>query len=63
MRIVVDRGLCRGHGVCVEEAPEVFSVARDGKMTVLLEEPPEAQRARVNEAVKYCPTSALSVVE
>jgi len=63
MRVVVDRGLCKGHGVCMEEAPEVFRVARDGTMTVLLEQPPEAERARVNEAVKYCPTGALSIHE
>ena len=32
MRVVVDTGLCRGHGVCMEEAPEVFHVARDGSI-------------------------------
>ncbi|MEE8166399.1 MAG: ferredoxin, partial [Myxococcota bacterium] len=26
MRIEVDLALCQGHGVCVEEAPEVFRV-------------------------------------
>ena len=63
MRVVVDRGLCKGHGVCMEEAPAVFQVARDGTMTVLLEHPPEEERARVGEAVKYCPTGALSILE
>jgi ferredoxin len=63
MRVVVDRGLCKGHGVCMEEAPEVFRVARDGTMTLLLEEPPEEQRARIQEAVKYCPTGALSLLD
>jgi ferredoxin len=63
MRVVVDRDLCKGHGVCMGEAPDVFQVARDGTMTVLLDHPPEDQRAAVAEAVKYCPTSALSIVE
>lgn len=63
MRVVVDTGLCKGHAVCMEEAPEVFRVARDGTMTILLAEPPEALRAKVSEAVKYCPTGALSILE
>jgi sterol 14-demethylase len=63
MRVVVDLDLCRGHGVCQMEAPLVFEVSRDGKLTVLLEEPPEEQRANVEAAVRYCPTDALSLRE
>jgi len=63
MRIVVDRGLCKGHGVCMEEAAAVFEVSRAGKLTVLQETPPEEERARVLAAVKYCPTGALSLQE
>lgn len=61
MRIVVDRGLCRGHAVCMEEAPNVFKVERDGKLTVLVPEPPVDEQERVRLAVQYCPTGALSV--
>lgn len=63
MRIRVDRDLCQGHGVCESEAPEVFSVSKDGVLTVLDETPPESQRAAVELAVKYCPTHALSIEE
>ena len=63
MRIRVDRDLCQGHGVCESEAPEVFSVSKDGVLTVLDETPPESQRAPVELAVKYCPTHALSIEE
>jgi sterol 14-demethylase len=63
MRIVVDWDLCRGHGVCKNEAPLVFEVSRDGKLTVLLEEPPEDQRKNVEAAIRYCPTDALSLHE
>ena len=63
MRITVDRDLCQGHGVCESEAPEVFSVSKDGVLTVLDETPPESQRAAVELAVKYCPTHALSIEE
>lgn len=63
MKISVDRDLCQGHGVCESEAPEVFSVSKDGVLTVLDETPPESQRAAVELAVKYCPTHALSIEE
>ena len=63
MRIVVDRQLCQGHAVCMGEAPEVFEVTREGKLTVLQEAPPAALRKQVEDAVRYCPTGALSLQE
>jgi len=47
--------------VCMGEAPEVFEVSRDGKLTVLRPEPPEELRSQLEAAVKYCPTGALSI--
>ncbi len=66
MRIVVDRQLCQGHGVCALEAPEVFAVAEsdDGsysEVDVLVEEPGEELRAKVEAAVRYCPNRVLSI--
>jgi sterol 14alpha-demethylase len=63
VRIVVDRVLCQGHGVCESEAPTVFSVSKDGVLTVLQETPPETERRAVEAAAKYCPTHALTIVE
>ena len=67
MRVVVDLELCQGHGVCVGEAPEVFRVVdRPGayaQVEILLESPPEALRAQVEAAVRYCPNRALSLVD
>jgi ferredoxin len=63
MRIVVDFDLCKGHAVCMMEAPLVFHVTRTGEMTVLLEHPPEDMRDKVEAAIKYCPTGALSLHE
>ena len=63
MRVVVDRDLCQGHGVCESEAPAVFSVSKDGVLTVLQESPPESERRAVETAVRYCPTHALTIVE
>jgi ferredoxin len=61
MRIVVDRDLCQGHGICEGEAPELFSVTKKGELTVVSEEPSEKQRAGVEQAVRHCPTLALSI--
>jgi sterol 14-demethylase len=62
VRVRVDADLCQGHGVCVGEAPEVFRLdAQAGRVELLLERPPAALRARVEKAVRYCPTRALSL--
>jgi sterol 14-demethylase len=63
MRIVVDRDLCQGHGVCESEAPEVFSVDKKGELTILEERPSEEARTVVETAVSYCPTHALKIEE
>jgi ferredoxin len=64
MRIKVDFGLCQGHGSCAADAPEVFDVdEKRGVVIVVQESPPEALRAKVQAAVKFCPTRALSLEE
>ncbi len=63
MRIVVDRDLCQGHGVCESEAPAVFSVSKQGVLTILDESPAEELRPVVEQAVAFCPTSALRIEE
>jgi ferredoxin len=62
MRVVVDTGLCQGHGSCAADAPEVFGVdEKKGVVILKLEHPPEALRKQVEAAVKYCPTRALKL--
>ena len=63
MRVVVDRDLCQGHGVCESEAPTVFTVPKQGQVTVVDEAPSDELRTKVELAVKYCPTHALTIVE
>jgi sterol 14-demethylase len=62
-KVVVDRDLCQGHGVCESEAPAVFEVSKERSVIVLDEAPGDAARSAVEAAVKYCPTHALSIVE
>jgi ferredoxin len=63
VRVVVDRDLCQGHGVCESEAPEIFSVSKDGVLTILADSVPEQSRAAVELAISYCPTHALHLEE
>jgi ferredoxin len=63
MKIIVDRDLCQGHGVCESEAPDVFSVSKQGILTVVDESPAEPLRALVEQAVAFCPTKALRIEE
>jgi ferredoxin len=63
MRVTVDLDLCQGHGVCESEAPTVFELAKHEKVSILDSSPPEGTRPEVEAAVRYCPTSALSIVE
>jgi len=60
---VVDDDLCQGHGVCESEAPEVFSVSKDGVLTVLQPAPDDVHRPTVDLAVRYCPTHAIRLIE
>jgi ferredoxin len=64
MRVLVDRDLCQGHAMCVEEAPDVFAVGKhDDQVTILDPSPPPALADDVRRAVTYCPTGALSVTD
>jgi ferredoxin len=61
MKVKVDSTLCSLHALCVETAPEVFEIGDDGALHVVNETPPEDLRARVDRAVRECPTGAISV--
>lgn len=63
MKVVVDLSACDLHGLCVEAAPEVFEIGDDGVLHVLNESPPDDVRAKVDKAVRECPTGAISIEE
>ena len=67
MRVVVDLDLCQGHGVCQNEAPEIFRVVdRPGdypRVEVILERPPEELRAQAEAAARYCPNRVITIAE
>ena len=63
MKVVVDFDLCESNAVCMGIAPEVFEVREDDFLYVLDENPPEALRPRVEEAVRSCPKAAISLID
>jgi ferredoxin len=63
VRVQVDRDLCESNGMCVQVAPTVFTLDDDDELHILQEEPEEALRDRVEDAVRRCPKQALSLAE
>ena len=63
MRIVVNRSLCDGNGLCAREAPKLFSVDEHDALHVLKENLDEKDREPAERAVKACPKAALRIVE
>jgi len=63
MRVVVDFDRCQSNAVCMGLAPDIFEVRDDGFLYILQEEPPESSRPKVEEAVRSCPTQAISIEE
>ena len=61
--VVVDYDLCESNAVCMGLAPEVFEVRDDNFLYVLQDEPGEELRAKVEEAVRVCPTQAISLAD
>jgi ferredoxin len=61
MRITIDRARCIGSGICESIAPEFFEVGDDGALVLRQENFDEADQADVDDAVRSCPTMALSV--
>jgi ferredoxin len=61
MKVIVDWDLCQGHGNCTGDAPEVFRLDDAGNLEILIEEPGEELRPKLELAVRYCPTGAIRI--
>ncbi|MDV3129356.1 ferredoxin [Mycobacterium sp. 21AC1] len=62
-RVEVDLDLCQGHAMCEVEAPDYFRVPKRGQVEILDDEPPDADREQIEQAVWACPTQALMIKE
>jgi ferredoxin len=61
MRVVVDWDVCESNAICQGIAPEVFEVRDDDNLYLLIEQPDESLRPKIEEAVRMCPKQAISI--
>lgn len=62
-KVVVDFDLCESNAICMNIAPEVFEVRDDDFLYVLMEEPGEELRAKVQESAERCPKQAITLAD
>lgn len=62
-RVHADLDLCQGHAMCELEAPDYFRVPKRGQVEILNAQPPAQDREQIEQAVRACPTQALSIHE
>jgi ferredoxin len=61
-RVAVDLDTCQGYANCVVAAPEIFDIDDEkGTAIVLLETPQDSLRAAAEDAVRQCPTEAITL--
>ena len=63
MKLTVDVERCAGHAMCEDLAPEVFTLSEEGRVVLLIDEPPESMRDVVEEAVRMCPCVAITLTD
>jgi ferredoxin len=63
VKVVVDYDRCASNAVCMSLLPQIFEVRDDGYLYVLDEHPPESLREQLEEAVRSCPTQAISLAD
>jgi ferredoxin len=59
-RIEIDRSLCSGYGLCIDAAPELFELGRDGVAVMRVD---VTEATGVLDAARACPMAAIAVLE
>ena len=60
MKVSVNDGLCRGHGVCVALCPEVFTLTDWGYAEAIEDDVAPEHHAAVRETTEACPEHAIT---
>jgi len=60
MRVIVDKELCTGCGLCVDTCPEVFEMG-DDTAQVIADPIPESAETAARQAADECPIEAIKV--
>jgi ferredoxin len=55
--------ICEGFANCLMAAPDLFDLDDDDKVVILQGELDASERARVEEAIRSCPVSALTMAD
>ena len=71
MKVKVDFDLCEANAVCMDTAPELFSVDDDDNLHLLVKgasdevsgEISADLQAKLKESVRLCPRQALSIID
>jgi ferredoxin len=63
VRIVADREVCIGAGMCVMAADSVFDQDDDGIVVLLVDDVPPTDVDRARYAVRLCPSGALALAD
>ncbi|MER0444047.1 (4Fe-4S)-binding protein [Streptomyces sp. Edi4] len=63
MRVIADRNVCVGAGLCALTAPGVFDQDDDGLVEVITPEPEGAEQAAARQAGSLCPSGAVRVTQ
>ena len=62
MKVILDELRCDAHGVCVAACPEVFALEdNDDIVRILVDEPDESLREKLEKAVLACPKAAIKI--
>lgn len=61
MKVTVDFGKCEANAICMGILPEVFEVDDDDNLHLLMDDVPEDMRGRLEQAVRSCPMTAISM--
>jgi ferredoxin len=63
VKVHADRDVCIQAGNCVMAADSLFDQDDDGIVVVLVDDIPDDEQDRAREAVKLCPSQALTIVD
>lgn len=59
MKVIVNRQLCIGAGLCALTVPQVFDQDNNGQSVTLDPEPPQRHHPAVRLAQEICPVAAI----
>jgi ferredoxin len=63
VKVIADRDVCIGAGVCVMSTEVVFDQDDDGIVVVLVDDVPESEEEAARKAVQLCPSGALTMAQ